>query len=323
MNKSTAKLLAKIIKKSDKIAFFHHINPDGDSLSCSYGMVQSLKKKFPNKEIKWIADKEYLDKAKHYIVKNYDDTIESIDSSWTAVIGDTSVAKRIFAYDEYEKAGKKICFDHHRNALDFKVDAFWSEPTLGASSVQALEILKVLKVQFNSEDALASLYGILTDTYNYTYSLADTRPIKAGAELLEFINNEDIDAMYKQMKQRTLQQVRFQAWALTNFVVKGKVAYLVIKESDMKRLKVIPEQVKRVNLIGNIEGIAVWAFFTENKKDKYISVSLRSLGVEVNEVAAQFGGGGHNRAAGIKLPYDFKQVTKVVAQANKQINKTK
>ncbi|MCK5866911.1 MAG: bifunctional oligoribonuclease/PAP phosphatase NrnA [Mycoplasmataceae bacterium] len=323
MEKSSAKQIAKIIKKSDKIAFFHHINPDGDSLSCSYGMIQSLKKKFPNKEIKWIADKEYLKKANHYIIKNFEDTIETIDDSWTAIIGDTSVSTRVFAYDQYEKAGKKICFDHHMNSLNFKVDKFWSEPTLGASSIQALEILKILKVNFNSEDALASLYGILTDTYNYTYSLADTRPVKAGAELLKFINDNDIDVMYKQMKQRTLQQVRFQAWALTNFIVKGKVAYLIIKESDMKHLKVIPEQVKRVNLIGNIEGIKVWAFFTENKKDKYISVSLRSLGVKVNEIASEFGGGGHNRAAGIKLPYDFKQVDKVIAQANDQINKSK
>jgi nanoRNase/pAp phosphatase (c-di-AMP/oligoRNAs hydrolase) len=46
------KLIAKKIKESKKIVLFHHIMADGDSISCSYGLLKSLKSKFPKKIIK-------------------------------------------------------------------------------------------------------------------------------------------------------------------------------------------------------------------------------------------------------------------------------
>ena len=323
MNKKAITQIVKAIKKANKIALFHHVGPDGDTLSSSYGLMKALQAKFPNKEIKWLADTKSYKRRFGYIVKDFKDVIETIDESWLAIIGDNTVKDRIYKSEEYIKAGIKVCFDHHTNDINFEHDIYWSEPKLGASSVQAFEIAKKLKVPFNSEIALGILFGILTDTFNFTYSLADTWPIGAAKELMKYIKNKDMDNMYKEMRKKTLSDVKFQAYALSNFKIESEFAYLKITVEDQKKLGVRPDQISRVNLIGNIDGIKVWSFFIEDSENDMIRCSLRSNGFPVNEVAKVFGGGGHIRASGIKLPMDWKASTKVIAETKKQLKKYK
>ena len=116
--------ISNLIKESKKIVLFHHVMPDGDSLSSSYGMLLSLKKEFPDKEIKWIADIDSIKKRFSFLNISFEDVIESVDESYLAIVGDTSVASRVYVYDQYDKAGKKVCFDHHTNDLNFEVDLF-------------------------------------------------------------------------------------------------------------------------------------------------------------------------------------------------------
>ena len=313
------KKIVKQIKKANKIVLFHHVNPDGDTLSSSYGLMRALQLRFPNKEIKWFADKERIRSQFSYIVENFNDTIDKVDESWTAIIGDNAVEDRIYGSEEFLKAGFKICFDHHTNIINFKHDLYWREPTLGASSVQAYYIAKALKVNFDSKTAISMLFGILTDTFNFVYSLNDTRPMEAATELMKFIERDELDNMYKQLRKRTQDDIAFQAFALSNYKVDDKVAFLKIKDSDLKKLKINVDQAARVNLIGNIEGIEIWMFMIEDKENKQIKISLRSLGAPVNEIANKFNGGGHIRASGIKITNDWKVADEVIKESKKQL----
>ncbi|NQZ65856.1 MAG: bifunctional oligoribonuclease/PAP phosphatase NrnA [Mycoplasmatales bacterium] len=316
---SNAKEIAKIIKKSEKIVLFHHVNPDGDSLSSSYGLMKAIQAKFPNKEVKWVANVDYIKKNFSFLINDFSDVIEEVDNSYTAIIGDNAIKERIYDYEKYEKAGIKVCFDHHRNKIDFEFDSYWQDYTLGASSVQAYDIASKLKVPFNDHIALSMIFGILTDTFNFTYSLNDTRPVKAAMELMKHIKTESMDNMYKEYRKRTKDDVAFQAYALSNFKIDSGIAYLKITDATQKRLKLSTHQVKRVNLIGNIEGIHVWIFFIEDKKNNTINTSMRSLGFPVNEVSKVFGGGGHLRASGIKLDRNWKEIDKVILEIKKQL----
>lgn len=318
--KKEIKKIVKLIKKSNKIALFHHVGPDGDTLSSSYGLMKALQLKFPNKEIKWLADKESIEKRFSFIVNDFNDTIESIDSSWTVIIGDNAVKERIYGEEEFMKGGIKICFDHHQNQINFEHDVYWQQSDLGASSVQAYEVAKALKVPFDSKTALAMIFGILTDTYNFTYSLNDTRPVRAAADLMEFIDKNEMDEMYKEYRKRTQKDIAFQAFALSNYKVQSGIAFLKITAADQKKLKMDAAQVSRVNTIGNIEGVDAWMFFVEDKENEMIRCSLRSIGFPVNLLANKFGGGGHIRASGIKLGLkDWATVDKIISTAKKDL----
>ena len=68
------------------------------------------------------------------------------------------------------------------------------------------------------------------------------------------------------------------------------------------------------SMIRAIKGVEVVALFKENLRAKNeVRVNLRSQGkVDVNKIAAFFGGGGHKTAAGCTLHGEIKKVIKNV-----------
>ena len=74
------------------------------------------------------------------------------------------------------------------------------------------------------------------------------------------------------------------------------------------------EQVsKNVNVLGNIIGCPIWCLFTRSPEG-LIRIEFRSNGLDVQQVAVKYGGGGHRQAAGARLENqkDFKLAMEVV-----------
>ena len=312
--------IARMIEENDKIVLFHHLLPDGDSLSSSYSLLKAIQSKYPNKTVKWIADKEYIQRRFPYLGITFEDTITEVDETWLSIVGDVSNQARIFGGDQYVKAGKKICFDHHTNPIDMEVDIFWHEPTYIASAIQAYEIEKEMGIKFDSKQAILSVFGIITDSGRFAYSLANPTPLRWAAELFEHIEDKDLDALYQAMNNRSAKDVKFQGWALSNFKMENNVSWLEIKQEDLDELGIKSDDAARVNLIGNIEGVDAWIFFIQYPD--WIRVEYRSLGTPVNEVAKQFGGGGHIRASGCKIQ-SFDEVDAIVKATQEAVRKFK
>ncbi|MCK5866941.1 MAG: bifunctional oligoribonuclease/PAP phosphatase NrnA [Mycoplasmataceae bacterium] len=307
--------IANLIKSHDKIVLFHHIMPDGDSLSSSYGMLLSLKKKFPNKEIKWVADTNNIKKRFSFLNITFEDVIKNVDESYLAIVGDTSVASRVYGYDQYEKAGKKVCFDHHTNDLDFDVDLLWSEPEYPASSIQAFEITEELDIKKSSREGIISLFGILTDTGFFKYSLNDPKPLETAAKLMKYINRNELDELYQNMNRVTEKSIKINNKIMSNYVKEGQLVYSYISKQDIKEIGGYPTSYNRPNSIGNIGNSLMWILFVEY--DNYTRVEFRSLGLPVNEIAKHFGGGGHIRASGCRIEPINKNKTNEIIEFSK------
>jgi phosphoesterase RecJ-like protein len=71
-----------------------------------------------------------------------------------------------------------------------------------------------------------------------------------------------------------------------------------------------------VNYARSVRGVEVGILFRETFEGEY-KISFRSKGVvDVNKLAAQFGGGGHLRAAGCVMEGDLRKIqNKVIAAA--------
>lgn len=314
--------IVKLIKESNKIVFFHHEKPDGDALSSSYALLKGIQKTFPDKEVKWVADKNYIENRFPYLNVDYSDNISDlslINDEWLGIIGDCSNINRIFGNEALSSAGKKACFDHHRNDIDFECDAFWHEPTYPASAIQSYEIAKELKIEFDAELALQFVFGILTDTGNFKYSLNDTRPLQAATELFEFVDRDRMSYVYNEMNVKTKTDIAVQGFAFTNYVFNAetKFAYCLWTKETMEKLQITEGDAHRPNILANVEGAEVWAFFVYDAEKDKIKCELRSTGkLAVNEIAAQFGGGGHIPAAGATIEPDWKIVDKVIEAIN-------
>ncbi len=305
--------IIKALKAADKIALFHHKNPDGDTLSSSYGLALALRQVFPEKEIAWVINREAM--VDRFPWLEFDETIirESIDETWTTVIGDTSAINRIDRNEEFKKGKTTICFDHHRNTPDYDYDITWIESSWIASSLQAVEIAFELGVELDENIAFHLGIGILTDSGNFVYSRANSHPVLTFAKLLKYISNEKMDFLYQQLKRRTRFDIELSQFILNNMQFKDNLTYLkVTKEVSEKfggkNLKI------KVNQMANIEGYDRWAIFVEmSDKDpeEGIIAEFRSLGCNTSKIAIAHGGGGHIRASGCP-PKSWEEVDQII-----------
>ena len=314
--------IANLIKENDRIVLFHHVMPDGDSISSSYGLLLSLKKKFPNKEIKWVADKENIKRRFSLLDITFEDVIEDVDKSFLAIIGDTSVGSRVYGYDQFQKAGTKVCFDHHTNGLDLEADLFWSEPKYPASSIQAFEISEELGIEKSPREAIMSLYGILTDTGFFKYSLNDSKTLEVAAKLMKWINRDELDELYQNMNRVTEKSIKINNKIMNNYKKEGQLVYSYISKQDIKETGGVATSYNRPNSIGNIGNSLMWILFVEY--DDYTRVEYRSLGLPVNEIAKHFGGGGHIRASGCRIePISKEKANEIIEFSKKKIQEYK
>lgn len=310
--------IIKHIKKAPKIALFHHINPDGDSLSCSYGLLLALKQKYPKKEIVLVGDKKSFKTSFPFLDINYRYFKSKIDNSYLAIIGDTSVSERIACFKEFVKAKYKICFDHHQNKHNVAYDVFWQASLYPASTMQAIEIIKKMKINLNENISFFLLIGLLTDTGNFVFSLANPIPPLYYSQLLQKVSDEKMNNFFNSFRQRTMQDVELQKEFLNAIKFSGKVAYVVFDKQKVMRYPNVDYK-RLVNLIGNIEKYPIWALFIYNQEldgQETWKLHFRSNGPKVSDVAIKLGGGGHYRAAGAKVPSSI-TVDDIVQKLNK------
>lgn len=311
------KQIIKLIEESDKIAFFHHERPDGDAISSSYALMKAFEAKWPNKQYYFAG--EYPLVQQKFELLNIKENKEQVtlDSSWTGVVGDVSGINRIYNKDLLLACGKRICFDHHTNNIDFEADIFWHEPTYPASAMQSYEIARELDIKWTEELAMLFLYGIITDTNRFQYSLNNIDALVFASELFKYISSEKIQAFYEHMARRTRKSLEFEAWALANIQYSKSIAYLVVTREIQEELKLKPDSTVRPHLIANIEGYDVWIQFIQY--EDHVRVEYRSNGFAVNEVAKHFNGGGHIKASGCKLD-NINDYIKVVEYTQKAID---
>ena len=156
-----------------------------------------------------------------------------------------------------------------------------------------------------SELSRDSIYvAVSTDTGSFQYSNTTAATYEMAADLVRrgldvgTINSQT----YDNNPYRKIELLRSLLNTL-ELVDDGKVAHWELLNSVKEEYKLKPEDSEDlIDLIRGIEGVIVAAFF-EELPDGKIRVSLRAKDSTVNcsELAQQFRGGGHARAAGIRM----------------------
>ncbi len=165
-------------------------------------------------------------------------------------------------------------------------------------------LLKVARWPITKPIANCLFTAISTDTGSFQYP--STRPgtlhiagelVARGANLARIC--DEIYQSYPLSRARLLKHV-YSHFRLTD---DNQIAYLWLKPADFARTGA--DSVDTEGLIDHIRAIepVIVACVFEEMEPELTRVSLRSKSekVNVNEIAAQFGGGGHPAAAGAKI----------------------
>lgn len=297
--------IKKLIEEHDNIAIFHHLNPDGDCMATSFGLAKALRDNYPSKNIKVVADINDYTPHLRYMDKyvEWEETItEPIHDDYLLIIGDVSNGDRVSHLSKFENSySKKIVYDHHKNDLTIdNVDEYWSQSDYPAAALMTYEMLVAMDLEIKETAALIINHGILTDTGWYRFAPGHKITFDISGKLNGIINPEEQKKLYIAMQEKTIEDIKFQGWILDTFNIAGeKVAYKCITKEDLDKFGYIPDQAARVNLLQGIKGVESWLFFIQY--ESHVRVEFRSSNVWINKIAIEFGGGGHQNAAGAKL----------------------
>ena len=325
--KSYPKIIDRIldvVRKSKAICVVGHIRPDGDCVGSQLGLALALKNE-GKKVYCWNEDS---------IPQKYKflNQVELFQRPKQGMKFDCVIAADCASFERLGRAGKCITYrktfinvDHHESNTRYG-DINWISAREPSTGELIYRLIKVARWPITKPIADCLFTAISTDTGSFQY--ATTRPgtFHAAAELVTRGANlakicDEVYQSYPLSRARLLKHV-YDRFRLTH---DDRIAWFWLKKIDFARTGA--ESVDSEGLIDHIRAIepVVVACVFEEIEPELTRISLRSKSdlVNVNEIAAQFGGGGHPAAAGARIPGKPLSVQRrVIAAIKRALNST-
>jgi len=229
----------------------------------------------------------------------------SLDAFDALLVVDTGTFSQLPGLEDKIPAYAKprLVIDHHLTQEDWADTKLVLTEAAAAGEIVA-ELLQMWDVDLDPKIASALYVAIATDTGWFEFS--NTRPYthRLAAQLMEC--GVDTDRMYQLIYQNERKErVALQTRALQSMqlLLGDRLAVMRVRIKDFDETGAnVPDTENLINLPLQIATVEVSLLFTEPKDFGPVRVSLRSKGqVDVARFAEQFGGGGHARAAGLKV----------------------
>ena len=306
--KKIIKDLIKQIKKFDSIIILRHNRPDGDALGTQLGLKESIKKTFPNKKVYATGDLN----PRLSFIGQMDEIDDSVFEKSLVIIVDVAVSY-MQGDQRYNKGALTYVIDHHTNKSDIVDDAhFICDSTCAACAEYVAEILFDNKFVVDKDVARYLYTAIVTDSGRFQYNETSPRTLRIAARLLE--TGFDPQAIYSKLYVETMEKKKLTAEFTNRICVTDKnVAYMFNTKETLLKYNLSFNDCSRgmVSVMAGIEGILIWANFTEDPESGKVIGEFRSRGFSIVDIAKKYGGGGHDQACGATLD-DFDVAKKVL-----------
>jgi phosphoesterase RecJ-like protein len=308
--------ITKAIKKFNRFLITSHVNLEGDSLGSQLAMANLLKclgKDFvifddskPPGHYRFLPHVELV-RDKLDMKKGEFDAAIVLDCPNLARTGKVKKAVKSIGYI--------INIDHHVSNERFG-NVNWIEKDASSVGEMVYKLYKKLNCGITKEIALHIYIAILTDTGSFNYSNTSGATHEIVGELLGY-GIEPYDISKSVYENKTPGDIKLLAKALSslNVIEKGKIAYIVVRKKLLKETKARESSCDNfISFARSINGVEAAVFFREDiKKGNLFHVSFRSSGpMDVNKVAASFGGGGHKRASGCIMRGSLEEIKRKV-----------
>lgn len=294
--------LAEELKKASEVALFSHVSPDGDCIGSMLAVGLALEEL--GKSVKFYnpdpvpRNLAFLPGASRITAWH-----EGIALPQTLLFVDCADLQRA-SIDATQIPGQATCLnlDHHVSNENFG-HINLVDPEAAASGELAYDLIRELGVPLNEELSENLYTAILTDTGSFQYGNTTARTHRVAAELMT-VGIDFIRIHHEIFDQKPLAQVRLLQRALSSLELfaGGQLGMMALSLADYAATGAGDELSEGlVNHVRTIEGVEAAVLLREVEPGK-VKVGLRSnLWLDVNQLASQFGGGGHKRAAGCTI----------------------
>lgn len=298
------------IAQYDSIVIFGHIFPDGDCYGSQLGLREALKLRYPQKKIYAVGSgfKKMIP-----FLEPLDDVDDKTIASSLGIAVDFNTIER--AEDpRIQQAMDLVMIDHHLP----------SETPIGSiqyvdtNKIAACEILAEWfmkeKWALNPLAANALFLGITTDSGRFQFQPTTAETFRVAAFLLE--QGAEPDALYAMLYETEEESLAIRGYLFSHYEkTKEGVIFVKLTQETLKQLGITAQKgVSMINLLANIKGYPIWAFFSEERPD-FIRVEIRSMHTSIQPICAAHGGGGHPLAAGCHVS-SWQEADQVIQELN-------
>lgn len=315
--------LADVIHQAERIVLFTHVSPDGDTIGSAQGLKFILERL--QKPVHIVLDG--MAPPNLFFLPGIDcilpprglaKAMDITKEGTLAIAVDVAVADRLGEEGEplFFSAPMRGQIDHHGTnpgyAMINVVDA-----EAPATAILISRLAKVLGVPLGQEDAICLYTGLSTDTGNFVYQSTNPEAFRMMAELMEAgLPLAKYARLLFRRKERAFVALLGKCLPTLAFLCNDEIAGMQISCADMNTVGANNEHTDGVvDYAIDVAGVKM-AYFAREVEEGGIKFSLRALAPHrVDQVAAQFGGGGHSLAAGCTLQMPLSEAVEAVQAA--------
>lgn len=303
-----------------------HVRPDGDALGSAAALVLGMRQKGIEAEVLLLS---HLPRKYAFIFQENQIVHHDMEKGGleqfpfgrydALVVADTGTWSQLPGLKEpVEKyRGHVLILDHHRT------QEAWGQLRLvetqaAAASEIVFKLLEKWQVRLDHGLANALYLAIVSDTGWFQFSNTSPATLRMAATLMEC--GIDSDRMYQALYQNERKErLALQTRALDALELHkdGRLAVMCLREKDFKDTGAgVPDTENLINVPLQVATVEVSMLIVEPPELTPTRISLRSKGqVDVARFAERFGGGGHARASGLKLPKPLQEAHDIVVGA--------
>lgn len=305
------------IRDADRLLIACHVDPDPDcvgSMLALHWLFQKLgKKSVPVSHDAMLPQWSFFPFINE-VVSPHD--IDAAENSWDALIVVDCEPNRIGHVSRLTPSVRRVInIDHHRTN-EGTADVNFIRPEAAATGELIFEILAAFDIQPDADVSTLLFAAIMSDTGSFRFSNTTAKTFETTATLVE--NGARPDVIYSHIyERRSKGYLRLLGLVLNGLERSedGHIAWIELTQNMLENAGAREDEtdgfIQYPRLISDVN---VAILFHELPAGE-IRVSLRSDSeIDVGLLAQHFGGGGHSKAAGCKVPGSMADVKRRVIE---------
>ncbi len=309
MSTEISQAIRDALNNANRVLIVSHIRPDGDAIGATLGLGLALHA--AGKTVRMVlADGlprsfRFLkgSNSVHHRSRGEFDLSVVLDCSDLLRTGGVLIDRQ-----------PDINIDHHITNLNFaRINLVMPEAV--ATSAILAEFLPVWGFKIDQDIANALLTGVVSDTIGFRTSNVTAHALHLAANLVE--SGADLPDLYNQaLVRRSYEAALYWGQGLSRLNRKDRLIWTALTLEDRLKARYTGnDDADLINMLSTVDDMDISVIFVE-QKEGHVKVSWRAQpGIDVSQIAFQFGGGGHAAAAGAEIQGSLDEVQEKVLQA--------
>ena len=313
--KSEIRRARALLARAISVAVVSHVRPDGDAVGSLLAFSLSLEQAGIH------ATPVLMDglPSRFRFLPGADRILRALPEDHDLLVAlDCADAERLGIQPGPERPHVDLNIDHHATNTHFAAVNL-VEPAAAATAEVLHGVLPQLRLPLTRDVALNLLAGLLADTIGFRTASVTAKTLRIAAELMDW--GAPMAQVYQSvLGLQSFFSARYWGTGLSRLAMDDGLVWTTLLQADREKVGYAGfDDADLINLLSNIEGARVAVVFVEQPGQR-VKVSWRSRdGLDVSSLAIQFGGGGHEPAAGAMIEGKLEVVQDDVLSATRAL----